>query len=246
MYLVGDIGNTEAKICLVNSNFIITKKVILKTSLIKKSYVEKVFISRGIKKKIIKKALISSVVPKAYKEIFNFCQKRKIKCVELKKLNLKSFLKIKPNFNQVGSDRLANAIGMINKNKNFIIIDFGTATTFDVINKNEYLGGVIAPGVNLSLKNLIDGASLIPLINLTKISNVVGKNTKSAVKSGFYWGYSGLINNLIKLILKETKKKYKVILTGGLAKLFYHTIGFKCKLDQDLTIKGLIKVLKNT
>ena len=216
MYLVGDIGNTEVKICLVNQKFKITQKVILKTPLLKKKY----------------------------KEISIFLKNKKIFCNELKKINLKNFLKISANIKQVGSDRLANAIGMINKGKNYIIIDFGTATTFDVVNNYKYLGGVIAPGVNLSLNNLIDGASLIPVVNLKRISKVVGKNTKSAVRSGFFWGYAGLIDNLIKLIFKETKKKYQIILTGGLANLFKNSIGHNCILDKDLTIKGLVKVLK--
>ena len=81
------------------------------------------------------------------------------------------------------------------------------------------------------------------MVNLKKISKVVGKNTESAVRSGFYWGYAGLIDNMIKLILKETKK-YKIILTGGLANLFKNSIGHNCILDKDLTIKGLVKVLK--
>ena len=244
MYLVGDIGNTEVKICLVSQKFRITQKVILKTQLIKKKYIEKKFFSLGLKKHNIKKALFSSVVPKAYKEISIFLKSKKIFCNELKKLNLKNFLKISPNIVQVGSDRIANAIGMIKKGNNYIIIDFGTATTFDVVNNYKYLGGVIAPGVNLSLKNLIDGASLIPVVNLKKISKVVGKNTESAVRSGFYWGYAGLIDNMIKLIFKETKKKYKIILTGGLSNLFKNSIGYNCILDKDLTIKGLVKVLK--
>ena len=244
MYLVGDIGNTEVKICLVSPKLKITQKVILKTPLIKKKYKEKKIFSLGLKKYNIKKALFSSVVPKAYKEISIVFKKKKIFCNELKKLNLKNFLKVSPNINQVGSDRLANAIGMISKRKNYIIIDFGTATTFDVVNDYKYLGGAIAPGVNLSLKNLIDGASLIPIVNLKKISKVVGKNTESAVRSGFYWGYAGLINSMIKLIFKETKKKYKIILTGGLSNLFKNSLAYNCILDKDLTIKGLVKVLK--
>ena len=86
---------------------------------------------------------------------------------------------------QVGSDRLANSIATIDSKENYIIIDFGTATTFDVILKKQYLGGIISPGINLSLNTLIAKASLIPRINLKKISYVIGKNTNEAVRSVF-------------------------------------------------------------
>ena len=129
------------------------------------------------------------------------------------------------------------------KNKNYIVIDFGTATTFDVITNNIYLGGIIAPGVNLSLENLINKASLIPRIKLNKTSNIIGKNTSDAVKSGFFWGYSGLIDNIIKLIKKNTQKQFKVILTGGLSHLFKNSLKDKPLIKKDLTINGLKKVI---
>ena len=149
------------------------------------------------------------------------------------------------NIKQVGSDRISNAIGIIDKKSNYIILDFGTATTFDVVLKDKYLGGVIAPGVNLSLKTLTSKASLIPAVNLSRINKVVGTNTSSAVKSGFYWGYAGLIDNVIKLIIKQTNKRFKIILTGGLAHLFKNTIKGKTEVKKDLTINGLLKVAKN-
>ena len=129
-------------------------------------------------------------------------------------------MKLKVNRSQVGSDRIANAISVIDNKNNYIVVDFGTATTFDVIIKNTYYGGVIAPGISLSLSTLIKKASLIPLINLSKISKVVGTNTNQAVKSGFYWGYLGLIDNIILMIKKQTKKSFKLIFTGGLAYMF--------------------------
>ena len=128
--------------------------------------------------------------------------------------------------------------------KNFIILDFGTATTFDVLVSNNYRGGVIAPGVSISLNTLIDKASLIPKINLKKIKKVIGIDTNSAVRSGFFWGYAGLIDNIINLIKKETKKKYKVIITGGFSNLFKESIKAKVIENKDITIKGLIKISK--
>jgi len=173
-------------------------------------------------------------VPKKFLLIKNYLSKKtKLKCFELKQLNIEKLINIKVNRKQIGSDRLANAISISKPNKNFIIVDFGTATNFDVVIKNNYIGGVLAPGVQLSLSNLINKASLIPPINLNKIKKVIGKNTSSAIKSGFYHGYTGLIDNIIKLIIKQTKKNFSIILTGGLAHLFANSIKGKVKIKKD-------------
>ena len=92
------------------------------------------------------------------------------------------------------------------------------------------------------MKNLIDKASLIPKIKLEKTAYVIGKNTKSAVRAGFYHGYIGLIENIIKLILKQTRKKFKIIFTGGFAHLFKSSIKGINTVDKNLTIKGILKV----
>ena len=247
MYLIGDIGNTEVKICIFNSSKKLQKKITLKTNLITNKYLNnKLSFMKSFKNKL-HKALFCSVVPNCYKIIKSFIKtKLKIKSVEIKELNLDQFLKIKVNKKQVGSDRISNAISVIDGRSNFIVVDFGTATTFDVIIKNNYLGGIIAPGVNLSLNTLIDKASLIPPIKLTNITKVLGKNTVAAVRSGFYWGYIGLIENIIKKIHLKTKKKYKVIFTGGLSDLFRKSINQKIYFNQNLTINGLVKIIKLT
>ena len=136
---------------------------------------------------------------------------------------------------------MANAISVINEKNNYIILDFGTATTFDVLIKKTYHGGVIAPGVKLSLNTLSDRASLIPNINLKKTNKVIGLNTINAVRSGFFWGYAGLIDNIVNLIKKETKKSFKIIITGGFSDLFKKSIKTKVTLNKDITINGLIK-----
>ena len=242
MIILGDIGNTETKICLVNNNKIIKKFLIAskgKKKDVLNKYLKKLNFSQ------VKKILFCSVVPSTFKEIKDYFKKKtKIKCYELKELNLRSILKIDVNYKQVGSDRLANAISVSAKNKNFIILDFGTATTFDVLIGNNYKGGIISPGINLSLNTLSDKASLIPRINLKKISKVIGKDTKSAVRSGFFWGYAGLIDNLINLIKKETKKSFQIIITGGFSELFKNSIKTKTKQNFDITINGLIKASK--
>ncbi|WP_075534537.1 type III pantothenate kinase [Candidatus Pelagibacter communis] len=245
MYLIGDIGNTETKIFLFDQNFKIKKKWNLPSIKISKRYLYlnmRFLISKRSK---VKKIIFSSVVPKSFFLIKEFLNKeiKKVRVIELKQINLKNLIKLRVNRKQVGSDRLANAIGIMEKNKNYIVIDFGTATTFDVITNNIYLGGIIAPGVNLSLENLINKASLIPRIKLNKTSNIIGKNTSDAVKSGFFWGYSGLIDNIIKLIKKNTQKQFRVILTGGLSHLFKNSLKGKPLIKKDLTINGLKKVI---
>ena len=176
-------------------------------------------------------------------EIFmcDFFADYKIKCYELKKLKLNKLIKIKVNYKQIGSDRLANAISVINNKDNFIILDFGTATTFDVLIKNTYHGGVIAPGVKLSLDTLTDKATQIPKISLKKTNKVVGLNTISAVRAGFFWGYEGLIDNIVNLIKKETKMSFKIIITGGFSNLFKNSTKTKVTLNKDITINGLIR-----
>ena len=243
MYLIGDIGNTETKILLFSSKKKIKKRIILKTKLISKIYLSKKFKFLNSKKKQINKILFSSVVPRSYKLIKSYFNKKfKKKCYELKQIKLKNLIKIRVNNKQIGSDRLANAISVIDYKNNFIIVDFGTATTFDVVIKNTYLGGVIAPGVSLSLEKLISKASLIPKIKLSRIRKVIGKNTSTAVKSGFYWGYTGLVNNIISLIRNETNKNFKIITTGGFSNLFNKAINHKTINKKDLTINGLLKL----
>ncbi|MDA9966602.1 type III pantothenate kinase [Candidatus Pelagibacter sp.] len=242
MIIVGDIGNTETKICLVNSKNIIIKRVTLLTKKISHSLLIKSLFGLGLKDKSISKCLFCSVVPKSFNEIKNFFNKTyKIKCHELKKLKLNKLVKIKVNYKQIGSDRLANAIGIINNKDNFIILDFGTATTFDVLIKNTYHGGVIAPGVKLSLDTLTDKAIQIPKINLKKTNKVIGLNTISAVRAGFFWGYEGLIDNIVNLIKKETKMSFKIIITGGFSSLFKNSTKTKVTLNKDITINGLIR-----
>ncbi len=245
MFLIGDIGNTDTKFCLINKDYKIIKKIVLSTNEINKFILNKKlnFITKN--NIDIKKSLFSSVVPKKFSLIKSFVQKKyKIKCVEFKSLNFSKIMKIKVDRKQIGSDRLANSIAVISKKNNFIILDFGTATTFDVVIKNVYFGGVIAPGLNISLETLSKKAQLIPLVNLKKIRKVIGTNTVAAVRSGFFWGYIGLINNIIELIKKETRKSFKIIVTGGFSSLFKKKFQSKVFIDKDITIKGLIRTIK--
>ena len=244
-YLVGDIGNTYTKISILNYKFDVNKSYNLKTSeLYKKKNINK-FFNKFLNKKLNKKILFSSVVPKAYIVVKDYLKKKKFKIFEIKDLNIKKILKVNiKNFNQLGSDRIANAIGA-NKNQNCLIVDFGTATTFDIIINGIYEGGVIAPGVNLSIINLNKFTSQLPLLNLNNRQKNYGKNTKEALNAGFLWGYEGLVNNIINKIRNISKKKYKIILTGGYANLFKKFIKKKSTIDQNITIKGIAKIFED-
>ena len=245
MYIFGDIGNSETKLVLVNKKEKILKRINLPTIYINDRNLDKKikFLIKNIND--IEKILFCSVVPKFFILIKKYFSKRtKVKCYEIKDLNLKSLIKIKVNFRQVGSDRLANAISLQNNKENFIILDFGTATTFDVVIKKDYRGGIIAPGIKISLDTLSDKASLIPRINLKKINNIIANNTKSAVQSGFFWGYIGLIDNIINLIKKETRNSFKLVITGGYSDLFRKSLKLKVIHNRDITINGLIKIAR--
>ena len=243
-YIVGDIGNTSTKICILNDKFKIVRSFNFETiKIFKKNFLRK-NLSNHLNKKLNLNLLFSSVVPAAFKEIKKIFKSTKFQLFEIKNFDLEKIIHMNvKNKNQLGSDRIANAIGA-KQFKNCLILDFGTATTFDVIKNKIYEGGVIAPGVKLSIMNLNKSTALLPLINLKKNQKTYGKNTKEALNAGFVWGYEGLINNIIDKIISKERKKYKIILTGGYASFFKKIIKKKISIDQDITIKGITKVYK--
>ena len=243
-YLIGDIGNTSTKICIMSRKFKILRSYNFDTSRIYKSNFLKKIIRKKTNKNLNPVFLFSSVVPKVFMNMRKSLKSTKFKILEIKNLKLKKIIKINiKNKKNLGSDRIANAIGA-KKLKNCLIIDFGTATTFDVINNGIYEGGVIAPGVNLSIKNLSQATALLPLINLKTYQKSYGKNTIEALNAGFVWGYEGLINNIIDKIISRSKIKYKILLTGGYANFFKKMIKKKVVIDQDITIKGIANAYK--
>ena len=246
-YLIGDIGNTNTKICRINQNFKVTQTYLFET---RNLYFEKNLnkkMKHVLKKNTNRKILFSSVVPKVYQKISFFFNKKNFKVFEIKKFNLKKIIRFNiSKYSQLGSDRIANAIGVNNKfNSNCIVIDFGTATTFDIIKKNGvYDGGVIAPGIKSSMKNLYSSTALLPKFNLKKYPKNYGKDTKQALSTGFFWGYQGLINNIIKKIIKKNGDNFKIILTGGYSYLFKNHLFKISKVENDITMQGIIKIYK--
>ena len=246
-YLVGDIGNTLTKVCLANKKNKILKSYNIETKkLNEQKYLSK-FFNVILNKSINKKILFSSVVPKVYSKIGTFLKKKKYQIYEIKDLKLNKIIKLKVDkYKQLGSDRIANAIGSYSThNTNCLIVDFGTATTFDIIRKpGVYEGGAIAPGLQLSIYNLNKSTALLPIFKLITNKKTYGKNTKDALNAGFLWGYQGLINNIITKITKTFKCKFKVILTGGYSELFSKFITNKTTIDTNITIKGIMYIYK--
>lgn len=190
--------------------------------------------------------VISSVSLIPLNEITIFFKKNKFHVL---KINLNNIPK-KINFHyvksQLGADRIANTFSAINRyGANVLVIDFGTATTFDIIIDNSYEGGLIAPGINISHDALVNNASKLSKILITKTNKIIGNNTKDSMLSGFYWGYVSLINGLIKKIIEDKKIKPKIILTGGLAMIFKEEIKFKTFHEPNLTLEGLYLIGKS-
>lgn len=147
---------------------------------------------------------------------------------------------------EVGADRLVNTVGAFSAyGPNLIVVDFGTATTFDIVDfEGAYAGGLIAPGVNLSLKALHEAAAKLPNVDVAKPRHVIGTDTESAIQSGVYWGYVSLIEGICKRVSDEIGAPKKVIATGGLSALFAEGTSTINHVDGDLTMRGLVKIHK--
>ena len=144
----------------------------------------------------------------------------------------------------VGPDRLANAAAAFDRHGgDCVVVDFGTATNFDVVAEDgAYVGGVIAPGVNLSLEALHQGAAALPHVDISQPERVIGTNTVACIQSGVFWGYVGLIQGITERIKAEFGKPMKVIGTGGLAPLFAQGELLFDTIEDDLTMHGQVIV----
>lgn len=142
---------------------------------------------------------------------------------------------------EVGADRLINAVAAHDRYPGAaVVVDFGTATTFDVVDRvGNYCGGVIAPGINLSLHALEAAAAKLPAVTIGRTAKVIGTNTVDCMQSGIYWGYVGLIEGLVSRIKAEFGAPMRVIVTGGLAPLFENSTPVIETVDRTLTLWGL-------
>ncbi|MBY0429697.1 MAG: type III pantothenate kinase, partial [Rhodospirillales bacterium] len=145
---------------------------------------------------------------------------------------------------EVGADRLVNAVAAHACYQGaLLVIDFGTATTFDVVDgQGNYCGGAIAPGINLSLEALHTAAAKLPRVAIGRPKTVIGKATVPAMQAGIYWGYVGLIEGLVQRMKQEFGAPMTVIATGGLAPLFAEATNAIDHLDPDLTLRGLLEI----
>ena len=148
---------------------------------------------------------------------------------------------------QVGPDRLVNAAGAFDRHGgDVVVVDFGTATTFDVVaHDGAYIGGVISPGVNLSLEALHQAAAALPHVDVTKPQKVIGTNTVACMQAGVFWGYVGLVREICARIKGEHERPMRVIGTGGLAPLFNQGDQLFDVFDDDLTMHGLTVIYRH-
>lgn len=197
----------------------------------------------SINPKSIDAVIISSVVPPVMFPLQNAIKKYINKDPLIVDSTINTGITIKyENPQEVGADRIVNAAAAYHEYKcNLIIIDFGTATTFCAISENaEYLGGVICPGIKISLDALFKSAAKLPKIELAKPDKVIGKTTITSMQSGLVYGYAGQIEYIVHNIKEEMGgKNIKVIATGGMATLIADATGVIDLIDQDLTLKGL-------
>lgn len=188
-------------------------------------------------------AILSSVVPDANFTVKSFLRQHlRVEPVLVTNGSIDLGMKVRlDNPQELGADRLLNAFAAWESWKQpLIVIDFGTATTFDVVSgEGDYLGGVIAPGINLSLEALQRAAAKLTGIAITHPKAVVGTNTTAAMQSGIFYGYAGLIEGIVRGIEKERGEGMKVIATGGLAPLYADATPVIHHVDADLTIRGL-------
>ena len=191
-------------------------------------------------------AIIATVVPAVLFDLRNLCRKY-LKTEPLIVGSADLDLGMKANVERpqsVGADRLCNTVAAHQRYQGaVIVVDFGTATNFDIVAENgDFDGSVIAPGANLSIEALHQAAALLPRVAIHRAQTVIGRDTVASMQSGVYWGYVGLIGGLIDRIKKEYGKPMTVVATGGLAHLFRPDIPAIDHIDPDLTIRGLMLI----
>ena len=240
--IVVDIGNTNVVI-----GIFINKKIknILRFNTQDKKLKNKLnkFVSLSILNKLKLKdrvCIISSVSSYSTKDIINYFKLLNFNIFNINLKNISNKIKFHYVASELGADRIANTYAAIYKyGKNSLVIDFGTATTFDLIMNNNYMGGLIAPGINISNEALINNASKLKKFPIIKTKKFIGNNTRISIQSGFYWGYVSLINGIIKKIIIDKNINPDIILTGGLAHIFKKEIKFKTYIEPNLTLEGL-------
>ncbi|NLB87714.1 MAG: type III pantothenate kinase [Syntrophomonadaceae bacterium] len=246
MILVFDVGNTNTVIGVFDDDKLITHwRIRTDNQRTCDEYamtLRSLFLYHDLDMKNVKATVISSVVPSLMMELeelshkYFFCKPLVIGP------GIKTGLAIKyENPREVGADRVVNAVGAYKKYGGpLIIIDFGTATTFCVVNeKGDYLGGAIAPGIRISTDALVARAAKLPRVELVKPKNIIGKNTISSMQAGIIYGFAGQIEGIVNRMKKEIDGEVKVIATGGLANIMAKETDVIDIVDELLTLDGL-------
>ena len=200
----------------------------------------------GLSLKDIDAAIIATVVPAVLFDLRDLCRKY-LKLEPMRVGDPVLDLGTRPDVDRpetVGADRLCNTVAAHARYPGaVIVVDFGTATNFDIIAENgAFSGSVIAPGANLSIEALHQAAALLPRVAIHRAQKVIGRDTVSSMQSGVYWGYVGLIGGLIERIKAEYGRPMTVVATGGLAHLFRPDLPAIDHIDSDLTIRGLMLI----
>ncbi|WP_456400533.1 type III pantothenate kinase [Persephonella sp.] len=195
----------------------------------------------------IKDCVISSVVPPLEEKIFNACKKFLKK--EPLRIGKELEVPIKINYKnkeEVGIDRVVNAYAGVKRyGKPLILIDLGTAITFDVVNeKGEYDGGSIFPGIDSSIEALFSKTAKLPKVNIQDVKEIVGKDTVESIKSGIFYGYVSLIEGMVEKIKNKYKFNPKVILTGGSGEILTKGIGIDHIYDRYLSLEGIYEIYR--
>jgi type III pantothenate kinase len=190
----------------------------------------------------IRGIVISSVVPPLDSTLRQVCERYfKIKPLFIEP-GVRTGMPVQyDNPAEVGADRIVNSVAAFEKYGGpCVAVDFGTATTFDVISKKgEYLGGVIAPGLGISAEALFERTARLQRVDIRKPARIIGSNTVGSLQSGLYYGYLGLVDGILELLLGELGKETKVVATGGLSPLIGGGSKYISAVDQNLTLEGL-------
>lgn len=248
MIFVIDIGNTNIKYGVFESeNLIASFRVASKKSSTADEYgtvVRDLLASGGINREQIEGVIVSSVIPQLNYTIEHMCEYYLGKKPVMIGPGVKTGLNVKvDNPREVGADRIVNSVAAFKKyggKSPVICVDFGTATTFNVITENgEFIGGVIAPGIKGSLDSLVSSAAKLPNVELELPDNIIAKNTITNMQAGLLYGFAGLVENIIVKIKKELKKEAFVVVTGGLSETIIKELPSVNAIDRTLTLDGL-------
>ena len=246
MLLVIDVGNSNTVIGLYDGDELLhdwrVRTVVNHTIDEYGMLIMSLYKTVDVNSKTIKDIIISCVVPTMLNVLEPLC----LKYFNIKPLivgpGIKTGMPIHyDNPKEVGADRIVNAVAAFEKYKSpLIIVDFGTATTFDYVSeKGEYMGGCIAPGIVISTEALFERASKLPRVELSKPSKIIARDTVSSMQAGIMWGYAGLVDGIVKRIKKEINCNPTVVATGGLAQIIAAETETIDKVEEMLTLEGL-------